>query len=221
MHAQLNLTADQLLSTTRSVRKRLDTSRRVPRDLIEECLSLAFQAPNGSNRNLWRWVVVDDPTLVREVGAVYHRGYESMLARLGDAVGSNYVGATVPGADRISESVDALLHRMGEMPALVIPLMEGRPEGKDAFEQACMWGSIIQAVWSLFLALRARGLGSAWTTLHILREREMAELLGIPYERYTQVGLFPLAYTLGTDFRPAWRKPVTEVVGWNRFEPDA
>ena len=221
MHAQLNLTADQLLSTTRSVRKRLDTSRRVPRDLIEECLSLAFQAPNGSNRNLWRWVVVDDPRLVREVGAVYHRGYESMLARLGDAVGSNYVGATVPGADRISESVDALLHRMGEMPALVIPLMEGRPEGKDAFEQACMWGSIIQAVWSLFLALRARGLGSAWTTLHILREREMAELLGIPYERYTQVGLFPLAYTLGTDFRPAWRKPVTEVVGWNRFEPDA
>ena len=221
MHAQLNLTADQLLSTTRSVRKRLDTSRRVPRDLIEECLSLAFQAPNGSNRNLWRWVVVDDPTLVREVGAVYHRGYESMLARLGDAVGSNYVGATVPGADRISESVDTLLHRMGEMPALVIPLMEGRPEGKDAFEQACMWGSIIQAVWSLFLALRARGLGSAWTTLHILREREMAELLGIPYERYTQVGLFPLAYTLGTDFRPAWRKPVTEVVGWNRFEPDA
>jgi len=221
MHAQLNLTADQLLSTTRSVRKRLDTSRRVPRDLIEECLSLAFQAPNGSNRNLWRWVVVDDPTLVREVGAVYHRGYESMLARLGDAVGSNYVGATVPGADRISESVDALLHRMGEMPALVIPLMEGRPEGKDAFEQACMWGSIIQSVWSLFLALRARGLGSAWTTLHILREREMAELLGIPYERYTQVGLFPLAYTLGTDFRPAWRKPVTEVVGWNRFEPDA
>lgn len=221
MHPQLDLTADQLLGTTRSVRKRLDTSRRVPRELIEECLALAFQAPNGSNRNLWRWVVVDDPELVRKVGAVYRKGYESMLERLGDAVGSNYVGATVPGADRISESVDVLLQKMGAMPALVIPLMEGRPEGKDAFEQACMWGSIIQAVWSLFLALRARGLGSAWTTLHILQEREMAELLGIPHERYTQVGLFPVAYTLGTDFRPAWRRPVAEVVGWNRFEPGA
>jgi len=219
MNTQLELTADQILSTTRSVRKRLDTTRPVPRDVIEECLELAFQAPNGSNRNTWRWIVVDDPALVRKVAGLYHKGYEKMIARLGDAVGSNYVGARVPGAEGIHESVDALLHKMADMPALVIPLMEGRPEGKDAFEQACMWGSTIQAVWSLFLALRVRGLGSAWTTLHILQEQETAELLGIPFDRYTQVGLFPVAYTLGTDFRPAWRRPVSEVVGWNSFKP--
>ena len=219
MNPQLDLTVDQLLGTTRSVRKRLDTSRAVPRDVIEDCLNLAFQAPNGSNRNAWRWIVVDDPALVRKVAALYLKGYEKMIARLGDAVGSNYVGAQVPGAGRIHESVDVLLHTMADMPALVIPLMQGRPEGKDAFEQACMWGSIIQAVWSLFLALRVRGLGSAWTTMHILQEQETAALLGIPFERYTQVGLFPVAYTLGTDFRPAWRKPVAEVVGWNAFKP--
>ena len=219
MNTQLELTADQLLSTTRSVRKRLDTTRPVPRDVIEECLELAFQAPNGSNRNTWRWIVVDDPALVRKVAGLYHKGYEKMIASLGDAVGSNYAGAQVPGAEGIHASVDALLQKMPDMPALVIPLMAGRPEDKDAFEQACMWGSIIQAVWSLFLALRVRGLGSAWTTLHILQEQETAELLGIPFDRYTQVGLFPVAYTLGTDFRPAWRRPVSEVVGWNSFKP--
>ena len=219
MNAQLDLTADQLLATTRSVRKRLDTSRPVSRDVIEECLNLAFQAPNGSNLNAWRWIVVDDPALVRKVAGLYHRGYEKMIARLGDAVGSNYAGARVPGAEGIHESVDALLHKMADMPALVIPLMAGRPEGKDAFEQACMWGSIVQAVWSLFLALRVRGLGSAWTTMHILQEQETAALLGVPFDRYTQVGLFPVAYTLGTDFSPAWRRPVSEVVGWNSFKP--
>lgn len=218
MHAQLDLTADQLLSTTRSVRKRLDTSRRVPRELIEECLRLAVQAPNGSNMNAWRWIVVDDPALVRAVAALYRKGYERLMTKLGDAVGSNYAGAQIPGAESIHQSVDELLQRMAEVPALVIPLMDGRPEGKDAFEQACMWGSIVQAVWSLFLALRARGLGSAWTTMHILQEQETAQLLGIPFDRYTQVGLFPVAYTLGTDFKPAWRKPVDEVVGWNAFK---
>jgi nitroreductase len=218
MNPQLALSADQLLSTTRSVRKRLDTTRPVSRELIEECLELAFQAPNGSNMNAWRWIVVDDPQLVREIAALYSKGHQSLLAKLGDAVGSNYAGAQVPGAAGIHESVDALLAKMGDMPALVIPLMPGRPEGKDAFEQACMWGSIIQAVWSLFLALRVRGLGSAWTTMHILQEQETARLLGIPCDRYTQVGLFPVAYTLGSDFKPAWRKPVEDVVGWNAFK---
>jgi nitroreductase len=93
----------------------------------------------------------------------------------------------------------------------------GRPERMDLFHQASNWGSVLPAVWSLFLALRARGLGSAWTTAHILREQEMADLLGIPYGDYTQVGLFPIAYTIGTDFKKAERKPVAEVVSWNRF----
>lgn len=218
MYPQLNLSADELLSTTRSVRKRLDISRPVPRDLIEECLTLALQAPNGSNLNTWRWVVVDDPALMSEVAAVYQKGYETFLAQLGDAVGDNYMGAHIPGFENITTSVDHLRLNMAQMPAVVIPLMAGRCETLNTFYQAGMYGSIIQATWSLFLALRARGLGSAWTTMHLLQEKAMADLLGIPYDQYTQVGLFPIAYTLGTDFKPAWRKPLAEVFGWNRFK---
>jgi nitroreductase len=106
---------------------------------------------------------------------------------------------------------------MADMPALVIPMFMGRPHPTSVFYQASNWGSILPAVWSLFLALRARGLGSAWTTVQLLREAEMAALLGIPYDSYTQAGLFPIAYTLGADFKAAWRKPAAEVVSWNRF----
>ena len=103
-------------------------------------------------------------------------------------------------------------------PALLVPLFRGRTERAGVFLQASLWGSILQPTWSFFLALRARGLGSAWTTGHLFREKQMAELLGVPIDLYTQVGLFPIAYTLGTDFKPAYRKPVSEVVGWNQFE---
>jgi nitroreductase len=111
----------------------------------------------------------------------------------------------------------ALPEKLPDMPAILIPLMPGRPDGKSVVEQAAMWGSIVQAVWSFFLALRSRGLGSCWATVTTRREREIAKLLGIPYDRYTQVGMFPVAYTIGTDFKPAWRKPVAEVLSYNRF----
>jgi nitroreductase len=98
---------------------------------------------------------------------------------------------------------------------LLLPLFAGRPEGANVFYQASLWGSIIQSVWSFMLALRARGLGSAWTTGHLWREREMADLLEIPSKHFTQVGLFPIAYTIGTEFKRAYRKPASEVIGWN------
>ena len=199
------------------MRKRLDYERPVPREIIDECLELAFQAPNGSNMNSWEWVVVDDPDLVARVAAVYDAGLDDFVASLGDATGENYMGASIPGAERISTSVQHLRDNMHRSPALLLPLMAGRVEGLPTFWQASQYGSILQAVWSFFLALRARGLGSAWTTGHLWREKEMGELLGIPTDHYTQVGLFPIAYTLGTDFKPAWRKPTREVVSWNRF----
>lgn len=213
----LNLSADELLTTTRSVRKRLDLDRPVPRELIGECLEIALQAPNGSNLNTWRWLVIDEPQRIRQVAEIYNAALDDYIASLGDAVGENYRGADIPGFGKINDSVDYLRNNLARCPALLVPLMAGRVEQAGVFMQASSYGSIIQAVWSFFLALRERGLGSAWTTGHLFREQQMASLLGIPAEHYTQIGLFPIAYTRGTDFKPAWRKPVAEVLSWNTF----
>ena len=172
--------AEYVLTTTRSVRKRLDLSRPVERELVERCLKIAFQAPNGSNMNTWKWVLVDDRDKVRQIAALYNRGIDDYIESLGEATGENYRGAHIPGAQGISDSVDYLRQHMAEVPLLAIPLMAGRPEGASVFAQASMWGSIIQSVWSLFLALRSEGMGSAWTTAHLHRESEVAELLEIP-----------------------------------------
>jgi len=212
----LDLTPDQVLSTTRAVRKRLDFDRPVPRSAIAECLALALQAPNGSNMNTWRFIAVDDRDTIARMAAIYDAALQDYVRTLGEAVGRNYAGAGVPGFDRIDGSVQYLRDHLHRVPVLVVPVFAGRPEGADVFAQASLWGSVIQAVWSFMLALRPRGLGSCWTTGHLNRESEMAALLGIP-RGYTQAGLFPVAYTLGTDFRPAWRKPVEEVLDWNAF----
>jgi nitroreductase len=128
-----------------------------------------------------------------------------------------YLAGDTPREDKLLESAYALVDKLDKMPAILIPLMPGRVEGTGVVEQASMWGSIVQAVWSFMLALRSRGLGSIWATVTSRREREIAELLGIPYDEYTQVGFFPVAYTIGTDFRRAYRKPVSEVLTYNRF----
>ncbi|NND69495.1 MAG: nitroreductase family protein, partial [Halioglobus sp.] len=185
----------------------------------EECLEIALQAPNGSNLNSWRWVIVDDRDTINRIGELYNLAMADYVELLGDAVGDNYQGAHIPGFDQINDSVDYLRQRMGDVPMIAFPLIDGRTEGGNVFMQASLWGSALQSVWSFFLALRTRGMGSCWTTAHLWREREFAQLLGIPLERYTQVGLFPVAYTVGTDFKKAWRKPVDEVLSWNRFEP--
>jgi nitroreductase len=208
---KLNLSVDEVLTTTRTVRKRLDLSKPVSRAIIEECLDLALQAPNGSNLNVWRWIVVDDPVMIATIAGIYKSGLEAYAK-------DRYRGNLgIPGEDKLMDSAMTLLRVMDRVPAMLVPLMPGRVEGKNASDQAVMWGSIVQAVWSFCLALRERGLGSAWTTVTLEREKEMADVLGIPFEQYTQVGLFPIAYTLGTDFKRAWRKPVSEVLSYNRF----
>ncbi len=212
---KLNLTVDEVLSTTRAVRKRLDVTRPVPRALIEECLELALQAPNGSNKNMWRWIIVDDPALVARLAHEY-RTAMGVLAS-GDKPSPLPPTGDIPREDRLLDSAYALAEKLDRMPALLIPLMPGRVEGKGLVDQGAMWSSIIQAVWSFMLALRERGLGSCWTTVTSRREKEVAELLGIPFEDYTQVGMFPIAYTEGTDFKRAWRRPVGEVLSYNRF----
>ena len=208
---KLNLSVDEVLTTTRTVRKRLDLSKPVPRAIIEECLELALQAPNGSNLNVWRWVVVDDRATIAAIAGIYKAGLE------GYAKDHYRASSGVPDEAKLMDSAMTLLRVMDRVPAMLIPLMPGRVEGKNASDQAVMWGSIVQAVWSFCLALRERGLGSAWTTVTLEREREMADVLAIPFEQYTQVGLLPFGYTLGTDFKRAWRKPVSEVLSYNKF----
>ena len=213
----LDLNARELLTTTRSVRKRLDFSKPIARELLEDCLEISLQAPNGSNMNTWKWLIIDDPTTITSIASIYNSAMDDYVALLGDAVGENYMGADIPGFNKINQSVDYLRENLAKAPAILIPLMSGRVENAGVFMQASSYGSIIQAVWSFFLALRSQGLGSAWTTAHLWREQELAELLGIPFDQYTQVGLFPIAYTIGTDFKPAYRKPVKEVLSWNHF----
>ena len=211
---KLNLTVDEVLSTTRAVRRRLDVTRPVPRAVLEECLELALQAPNGTNRNEWRWIIVDDPELVAKLAAEYKAAID--VYQEGEAAGAALTD-DVPGGDRIVASAHALADKLHQMPAILIPLMPGRPEGKNLPEQSPMWGSILQAVWSFLLALRERGLGSTWTTVASRREKQIAQLLGIPHDRFTQVGMFPIAYTIGTDFKKVYRKPVSEVLTYNGF----
>ena len=213
----LDLTPDEVLSTTRSVRKRLDFDKPVERQTLQECLEIAFQAPNGSNMNTWRWVLVDDKAIIEKMAGIYNNAMDDYIAMLGDAVGEDYMGASTPGFEKINQSVDYLRENMRRAPAILIPLLNGRVENAGVFMQASSYGSILQAVWSFFLALRARGMGSAWTTAHLWREQELAELLNIPFNEYTQVGMFPIAYTLGTEFKKAYRKPFDEVVSWNTF----
>jgi nitroreductase len=212
---KLGLSVDEVLTTTRAVRRRLDVTRPVSRDVIEECLELALQAPNGSNRNTWRWIVVDDREMVAKLADEYKAAMG--LLNSGAMPTPNPLGSGIPREEKILDSAYALVEKLPNMPAILIPLMPGRPDGTDVVTQASMWGSIVQAVWSFMLALREHGLGSIWATVTTRREREIAQLLGIPYEEYTQVGFFPVAYTEGTDFKRAWRKPVAEVLSYNRF----
>ncbi|MBN9634617.1 MAG: nitroreductase family protein, partial [Actinobacteria bacterium] len=186
----LNLTADEVLTSTRSVRKRLDFEKPVPREVIMECLDLALQAPTGSNNQGWQFVFVEDEAKKKALAEIYRTNatpYLAMEAPQRGDMRDDRAGAVKSSAEYLNENFEMA-------PVLMIPCLEGRPDGAEAGMQASYWGSLLPAVWSFMLALRARGLGSAWTTLHLLGdgERQAAELLGIPFERYTQGGLFPI-----------------------------
>jgi nitroreductase len=208
-HPTLGLSADEVLTTTRSVRKRLDLTRDVPRDVLLDCIDIAHQSPTGSNAQRWRWMIVDDADKRRAIAEIYRANFEAA-----------YAGAAPPEpgsqADRVRESAEHLAAHLHEVPIHVIPLLADRMgEGTPSGRQASRWGGILPAVWSFMLALRERGLGSAWTSLHLSNERDVADLLGIPYDEYSQAGLFPVAYTIGTDFKPAKRPPAEDFVRWN------
>jgi nitroreductase len=208
--------ADLLLSTTRSVRRRLDFDRPVEREVLLECLQLAVQAPTASNRQTWRWMIVTDQDLKARIADIYREQGMEYLTKSKAAAEEAGDEAKL----RVHKSALYLAENFERAPAFVIPCIT---EDLDKLNQTgviATLGSIIQAGWSFQLALRARGLGSTWTTLHLGQAEVVADLLGIP-AGVTQVSLIPVAYTEGTDFRPAKRPPVTEITHWNRWGDDA
>jgi nitroreductase len=219
----LDLSAHELLTTTRAVRKRLDFSRPVPRELLVECVRDALQAPSGSNRWALQFVIVTDPDLRRKLGAIYRSTYEAYKTMDGIYIGSLDKGdpARNEQQQRTAGSADYLGEHMGDAPALVIGCVLGHaPEGPSS-RHAALLGSVMPGMWSFMLAARLRGLGTAWTGLHLLKEQEVCELLGIPADEVTQVCLTPVAYTLGTDFKPAMRPEPDEVIHWDRWSERA
>ncbi len=215
----LDLNPDQLLTTTRTVRKRLDLTRPVEPELIRECVEIAVQAPSGGNMQSWHFIIVTDAEKRAQLGEYYRQGWNAAYGS-GAASSQRRVPRDPQAArtqEQVQNSAQYLADHIHEVPVLVVPCLRGRVDEVSGSTQAAFWGSILPAVWSFMLAARARGLGTAWTTLHLAHEKEAAETLGIPYEKVTQAALIPLAYTIGTDFQPGPRKALDDVLHWNNW----
>ena len=218
----LSLDPDQLLTTTRAVRKRLDYDRPVPRALLEECVEIALQAPSGSNARGWHFVAVGDPDKRAAIGELYR---ETFAGYASSPMSASAQHADDPGMAatqaRVLDSAQYLADNMHRAPVFFIPCISGRFDGLSGeganVAQASSFGSIIPAAWSFMLAARARGLGTCWTTLHLFHERKVAEILGIPYDEITQVALSPVAYTVGTSFKPGPRKATDDIIHFDTW----
>ena len=220
----LGLSADELLTTTRAVRKRLDFDRPVDPELVTECLDIALQAPSGGNRQDWQWVVVTDPARKAALADLYRLAWAAYRE-------SPYFPTNSPphedpavqaSFDRIADSAQYLSENLERAPLFLIPcLAVSRADRPSWVGAASRLGSVIQASWSFMLAARERGLGTCWTTLHLAFEQQAAEILGIPYDDCTQVALIPVAHTIGADFRPGTRMPLDRVLHWNEWKGGA
>ncbi|MFG2940346.1 nitroreductase family protein [Streptomyces sp. NPDC048282] len=217
---RLGLTVDEVLTTTRAVRKRLDLDRPVPFSVVSECLALAQQAPNGCNEEPWRWVVVTDPGQRAAVADLYRRsGHayaedDSTTLRPGTTNNPEELRAR----ERQDSSAAYFWENLHRVPVMLIPCVTPRPEGEAIATASALWSSIVPATWSFMLAARERGLGTCWTTVHLYEERAVAEVLGIPYDDVMQVGLIPVAYTKGTNFRPARRTSLDTIIHRDRWQ---
>ena len=211
-----HVATDKLLTTTRSVRKRLDLTRDVEPQVIQDCIDIAMQAPTGTNAQNWAFVVITDPAKKKFIADAYRNGGEMMA-------GSGYPPPLEPGDPRehvmpkVMESAGYLGEILEQVPVFVIACVRGRVESVPmVIAQASTYGSILPAAWSFMLALRSRGLGTAWTTIHLFQEQAISELLGIP-DDWTQTVLFPVAYYTGDDFKPAHRLPSDTMTHWDSW----
>lgn len=199
-------TTDRLLRTTRAVRRRLDLQRDVDVRLILECIALATHAPSGGNRQGWRWLVVTDAQKRARLADLYREASLEKIAATRDEARQRGDAQT----DRVYASAEYLAQNLHRVPVHVVACIEGRVDGADNATAAAFYGSILPAVWGFMLACRTRGLGTALTTFHLAREQQAADLLDIPPD-ISQVGLIPVAHTIGDDFTPARRRPVEDV----------
>jgi nitroreductase len=209
---------DEVLTTTRAVRRRLDLSRPVPREVIEECVQFARQAPIAGNVERCRFVAVTQPELRREIADIYRAATE----RVSYKPISEAEAAADPAARamaKVMASAADLRDHLHEVPVLVVVGSEARApkEGTGAVASG-FYGSVFPAIWSFQLALRSRGLGSSLTCIHLHEADRMAALVSLP-ERWTQVALLPVAYTNGLEFRAAARQlPLHDVLRWETWE---
>jgi nitroreductase len=213
----LDLSIDELLTTTRSVRKRLDLEHLVAAEVIRECLELALQAPTAGAQQNWHFVVVVDPSQREALAAIYRKAAAPLVRSRDQWLATAATEEEAASRARMADTAQYLIEHLHEVPVHVIPCIQGRAENLSLVEQASFWGSILPAAWSFMLAARSRGLGTVLTSLHLFYEQEAANVLGIPYEQITQAALIPVAYTRGTRFKPAARKPLEAVLHWNRW----
>ena len=211
----LPLTPDELLTTTRAVRKRLDLTRPVEREVIEECLAIAQQGPSASNMQQWSFVVVTDPDRRAALAELYRKGAETYSRNRPDSQFDN--PERVATQTRVISSAMYLVEHLHQVPVHVIPCINGRGDNRPAVVQSALWGTVAPAAWSFMLAARARGLGTVWTSFHLFHEEAAAEILGIPYDRVMQAALIPVAYTCGSNFRPAPREPLERIIHWDTW----
>ena len=201
---KLNLSVDTVLQTTRAVRKRLDLSKEVPVDLLKECLNLSLQSPTASGQALTHFVLIGDAEKKEKIANLYRKAF-GIYQKEKKTVSTHHPDQNSAG--RMVDSAQYLAANMHKVPWLLIPVMVGRY--KTSLECASVYGSILPSVWSFMLAARERSLGTCWTTLHLMFEKEAAEILGVPFDRYTQVALIPIAFSKGTDFKEAPRKDLS------------
>ena len=220
---KLNLSVDEVLATTRAVRKRLDFDKPVEPEVIKECLEAALQSPTGSNSQSWQWLVVTDTDQRAALAKLYQQGWE-LYTQMEGNVQTAYKGVDedrISQQSRVLDSATYLAQNFEKVPVMMIPILPGRFEGLPSMASAAMLGSILPGAWSFMLAARERGLGTAWTTIHLMFEEQAAEVLGIDYQSYTQCALITCGYSKGTDFKPAKRPPLETVLQWDRWEGEA
>jgi nitroreductase len=201
---------DTVLTTTRSVRRRMDLDRPVERALVEQCLELALQAPSGANRQDWIYIAVDDAAQRAALAEIYRASFR---ARYGERSAPTAAGQQLPGP--VSESAHFLADHLNRVPVIVVPARSALAPTERA-GQASFWGSILPAAWSFMLAARSRGLATSYTARGLDREAELADVLGLPYPGVTQAGLIAVGHPDTQMFSPARRRPLTEVLSWNR-----
>ena len=220
---KLGLSVDDVLATTRAVRKRLDFDKPVEPEVVKECLEAALQSPTGSNSQSWQWMVVTDQERRNALAEIYRKGWD-LYAYLVGYGATAYQGDDVSRLahlERVSSSGQYLADNFEKVPVMLIPILRGRLVGLPSLAATSMLGSILPGAWSFMLAARERGLGTALTTIHLMHEQEAAEVLGIDYDNYTQCALVTCGYSQGTDFKPANRPPVESVLHWDTWGGDA